>query len=499
MIKQTVIKNMRNVCRQLLIVISILAGALLVAVFIKSIGFPVINTVIVYVLSVLLVARFTRGYFYGILASVLCMANYNFFFTQPYYSFIVYDKSDIITITVMLIASILTSTLTSTNTSKLLHASKLAEDRESQTNMLYQITSSLAKASGVSDVAAVSVQCLSNLLNTDVLCIMSAESNNCRSLFQAGKGDRSIHISEVENAQIDELFSGKKVIPVGDPCNQYGVICIPTASSRENREREKLVPAIIMQIQSAMDREKFSEEKKIVKIEMEHEKFRGNLLRAISHDLRTPLAGISGTAEVLMSNLKNEEDRDLAEGIFEETNWLTQMVENILSLTKIEDGRLVLRKQPEAIEEIVGEAVKHARKFAGRREITLDIPEDVLLVSMDGKLILQVLINLLDNAIKHTQTDGIVQIKVYTDKNRVWFRIADNGSGIEAGDLPYLFDSFFVAQEAKGSSRSGIGLGLSIVRAIVQAHGGKVFAENDKSGGAIFRFYLPEKEIDGDE
>jgi len=495
MIKQIIFRNLGSVFKQLLILISIFASASLIAFFIKNIGFPVINAVVVYVLSVLLVARFTRGYFYGILASFFCMASYNFFFTQPYYTFNVYDKSDIITISVMLIASILISTLTS----KLLHASKIAADRESQTNMLYLITSSLAKASGVSDVAAVSVQCLSNLLDTDVLCIMSVESDNSMSLFQARKGDRRIQINEVDNKQVEEYSSGKKVIPIGDTNNQYGIICIPIVSSQESQEREKLVPAIIMQIQSAMDREKFSEEKKIVKIEMEHEKFRGNLLRAISHDLRTPLAGISGTAEVLMSNLEKEDDRNLAEGIFEETNWLTQMVENILSLTKIEEGRLVLRKQPEAIEEVVGEAVKHARKFAGQREIISDIPEDVLLLSMDGKLILQVLINLIDNAIKHTLPDGIIQIKVHTDKNRVWFRVADNGSGIKPGDMPYLFDSFFVAQENKGSSRSGIGLGLSIVRAIVQAHGGRIFAENDKNGGAIFRFYLPVKESAGDE
>lgn len=493
--RKAVIRNIGNVCKQLLIVIGILAGASLVAVFIKSVGFPVINAAVVYVLSVLLVARFTRGYFYGILASLLCMANYNFFFTQPYYTFNVYDVSDIITISVMLIASILTSTLTS----KLLHASKLAKERESQTNMLYQITSSLAKASGVSDVAAVSVQCLSNLLDADVLCFMSTESNNKRSLYQARKDDRRIQISEVDHAQIDGYITGKNVIPIGDPSNQYGVICIPATSALESQEREKLVPAIIMQIQSAMDREKFSEEKKIVKIEMEHEKFRGNLLRAISHDLRTPLAGISGTAEVMMTHLEKQEDRNLAEGIFEETIWLTQMVENILSLTKIEEGRLILREQPEAVEEIVGEAIKHARKFAGQRKILADIPEEVLLVSMDGKLILQVLVNLLDNAIKHTQDDGIIQIKVHADNNRVWFSVADNGSGIKPQDMSYLFDSFYIAKDVSRTSRSGIGLGLSIVRAIVQAHGGRVYAENNKSGGAFFRFYLPVKERDRNE
>jgi len=110
-----------------------------------------------------------------------------------------------------------------------------------------------------------------------------------------------------------------------------------------------------------------------------------------------------------------------------------------------------------------------------------------------------VLVNLLDNAIKHTQDDGIIQIKVHADNNRVWFCVADNGSGIKPQDMPYLFDSFYIAKDAGRASRSGIGLGLSIVRAIVQAHGGRVYAENNKSGGAFFRFYLPVKESDRNE
>jgi K+-sensing histidine kinase KdpD len=136
---------------------------------------------------------------------------------------------------------------------------------------------------------------------------------------------------------------------------------------------------------------------------------------------------------------------------------------------------------------------------AGERTITSDIPDKILLVSMDAKLILQVLINLIDNAIKHTETDGIIRMQVNQENSRIWFVVSDNGTGIRQSDFPYLFDPFFVSQSAGSTSRSGVGLGLSIVKAIVQAHGGSIFAENGEDGGAVFRFYLPVRECATDE
>ena len=493
--RQIVIKNVKNAGIQLLVVFAALTGATLISLGIRDINMPAINAVVVYVLSVLLVARFTRGYFFGVLASIIGIMCYNFFFTEPYYTLNVYHNSDIITIAVMLSASILTSTLTS----KLLRSTKLAKEREAQTNMLFQITSSLAKASGVSDVAAVSVQSISNLLDSDVWCILTANRDQKILLYQANSGARHVQTREIEHAQIEEYTAGKTVIPIGNQSTEYGILCLSEQTTSDHPIQEGLVRAIVMQILIAMEREKYSEEKKQVKIEMEHEKFRGNLLRAISHDLRTPLTGISGTAEFLMLHLEKEEDKNQAAGIFEEANWLSQMVENILSLTKIEDGRLTLRKQMEAVEEIIGEAVKHANKVAGGRHITSDIPDEVLFVSMDGKLILQVLINLIDNAIKHTSQDGTILIQVKKEPLRVWFCVSDNGTGIRQNDFPHLFDAFFVSKNANNMARDGVGLGLSIVKAIVQAHGGRVLAENNPDGGAMFRFYLPLNKGDDDE
>lgn len=304
-------KNAGSVGIQSFLVLLILAGVTIITLILRGVGFAEVNVVVVYVLSVLLVARFTKGYVYGIVASVLAIICYNFFYTEPYHTLNVYHMSDVITIAVMLAASFLTSTLTS----KLLLATRLAKEREEQTNILFQITSSLAKASGLTDVAAASVLCLSNLLNTEVICIVPSE-NDGKTLFRSSPGTGNVTIRDIGKEKIDVFTDNKEIIPIGNQSNRYGVICIPTMSVQENPERRKLLPAIAMQIQIAMDRERLSEEKKRANTEIEREKFRSNLLCAISHDLRTPLAGISGTAEVLTYSLKDDTDKSLAHGIY---------------------------------------------------------------------------------------------------------------------------------------------------------------------------------------
>jgi len=487
--KKILAKDIGSIGIHILFMILMLTVATICSLALRELGIADANVVVVYVLSVLLVARFTKGYAYGIMASLLAMISYNFFFTEPYHTLNVYHVSDIFTIAIMFAASFLTSALTS----KLLQATRLAKEREQQTNILFQISSSLAKASGVSEVAAASVLCLTNLLHTDVIYLLPKE-NNSNMLYRSSPGNGNVTIRDIGFEKIDAFTENRSVVPIGDLGNRYGVVCIPTPSLQENPGRQELLPAIAMQIQIAMDRERLSEEKKRADAEIEREKFRSNLLCAISHDLRTPLAGISGTAEALTYSLKDETDRSLVHGIYEEANWLTQMVENILSLTKFEDGKITLKKQPEAVEEVVGQAVSHIRKTAGTRELIVEIPEDILIVPMDAKLILQVLINLLDNAVKHTDPNGRIRIKISKDKRNIWLDVSDNGSGIKQSDMPNVFEAFYSKETRREGERKGIGLGLSIARAIVRAHGGRIFAENNPDNGATFRFSLPLKE-----
>lgn len=275
-----------------------------------------------------------------------------------------------------------------------------------------------------------------------------------------------------------------------------GLIRIPAdTASAMNEAQVRLLRAMTENIALAMDRIKSARQRNQSQQETIQERYRADLLRAISHDLRTPLSGIMGTSEMLMGMTEKKDPRyELATQINSDADWLHALVENILSLTRLRDGKLMLNKQPEAVEEIVSEAVRHINQRAPGYEIAVDIPHELYLVPMDAKLIMQVLINLLDNAIKHSAPGNPIVIAIKHDSTvkEAVFIVADRGDGISPTDLPHIFDLFYTSGSETAGSRHGMGLGLSICEAIVKAHGGTITAHNRNDGpGAEFVFTLP--------
>lgn len=232
--------------------------------------------------------------------------------------------------------------------------------------------------------------------------------------------------------------------------------------------------------------------------EMIQERYRSNLLRAISHDLRTPLSGIMGTTEILMDMTEaNQEVFQLVLGIYKDADWLHSLVENILSLTKLQEGRLVLNKEFEVLDEIIGSAINHFSRRASKFEILVNVPDEIILIPVDAKLIIQVLINLLDNAMKHSHTSNKITIsaRLLNDYKKIEIAVIDNGSGISKKDLPNIFKMFYTSNNGITDGQHGIGLGLNICQAIISAHGGDIIAENrEDTNGAIFKFTLPMEE-----
>lgn len=234
-----------------------------------------------------------------------------------------------------------------------------------------------------------------------------------------------------------------------------------------------------------------------LRAEAEKEKMRGNLLRAVSHDLRTPLTSIVGTTSALLENrgkFSEEQQVELLREAHDDAEWLIRMVENLLSITRINSRATRIRKTPEAAEEIVGEAVrKFQNRFPGAR-LTVSAPEELLIVPMDPILIEQVLINLLENALLHGKRPDGIEVSVGTEKGEAVFTVRDHGAGIPAAMFPHLFDGFAGGGEGEGDSKRNMGIGLSVCRSIVRAHGGAMRAENAPGGGAVFHFTLPLKE-----
>lgn len=480
------LKETNNTIKYFIITFVLNIFATLLSTMIKHIGFTEVNIVVIYILSVLITSRYTKGYVYGIAASVFSMLSFNFFFTEPLYTLNVEDKTYLFTFVVMLLAAILTSTLTS----KLIRSKELADIRENQAQILYNITSSLSKIGGVANVVGVSAQCLSSILESDVTFILITSKNNKIQKFTAQKSRIGLIIEDSNNCEIKNMRKKFEEITILCSKKISCVAFIPKQIKTRSKERILLIDSVIVQIGIAIEREVLTEGKEAAKTETENEKFKSNMLRAISHDLRTPLTAIIGTSEMIMQKLEDEEIIKLTQNIYEDAEWLIRLVENILSLTKIQEGKLKISAKQEAVEEIIAEAVRHSLKYYPNYKISIMVPEDVIFIKMDGKLIKQVLINLIENAIKHSPPANKIEVTVYEEDSRVWFEVSDSGTGIREGDIFAIFDMFFVSTTAHTDATRGTGLGLSICKAIVNFHGAEIYAENNKTGGAKFKFYL---------
>ncbi len=463
-----------------LLSLALMAAATLIGLLFRAVGFPETNIVIVYLLAVLLCARLTTGFAYGLAVSVLATVAFNFFFTAPYHSLQVYDASYWVTFVIMTVVALLTSALTSRVKKSVQEAAR----REQETQALYALTSRLSETEGTAAIARVTIQSLREVFGLSAVIVWledaaGPEESLTRRLKEAGG-----------EALID---GGRSLWPITGRESLLGVLQVPAEEGMLlEKSQKKLLRAMLECTALAVDRFRATREQLRYREESEQERYRGNLLRAISHDLRTPLSGIMGTSEMIRDMSEKEDPRrELAQGIWEDADWLHSLVENILNLTRLEEGRLVLQKQPEAVEEIIGNALEHIAKRAPEREIGVDIPDELLLVPMDARLIVQVLVNLLDNAIKHTAAEREIRIAVQREGTDAVFRVSDRGEGIAPADLPHIFKMFYTSQHNRADAKRGIGLGLAICDAIVGAHGGTIQAENRAGGGAVFRFTLP--------
>ena len=252
----------------------------------------------------------------------------------------------------------------------------------------------------------------------------------------------------------------------------------------------------------ALENKKNIREKEAAAVMAQSERLRANLLRSISHDLRTPLTSISGNANNLMNNgdsFDEETKRRIYADIYADSMWLIELVENLLYATRIEDGRMTLRTGPELLSEIVEEAMVHIQRKAGSHLITAACKDDLLLVRADAKLVVQVVVNILDNAIKYTPPDAAIALAAGRRGDMAEVCISDTGNGIPDREKREIFDKFYRGSSPVVDNRRSLGLGLYLCRAIVEAHGGAIQVEDNVPHGAVFRFTLPLEEVICDE
>ncbi len=235
-----------------------------------------------------------------------------------------------------------------------------------------------------------------------------------------------------------------------------------------------------------------------VKAESEKERMRANLLRAVSHDLRTPLTTIYGSGTTLLENsdrLTDDQKTDILTGIKEDAEWLIRMVENLLSITRLDGDQVTIVKVPTVLDELIDSVMLKFKKRYPTQAVTLELPDDLVIVPMDAILIEQVLVNILENAVQHAKGMTRLTLRVFTLGKQAIFEIKDNGRGIDPKRLDTLFSGYYTAKNEVADNRKNAGIGLSVCATIVKAHGGSIKAENSRTGGAIFRFALDTEEL----
>lgn len=483
-----------------LIVVLFLTLATLCALLFRELGFHETNIILSYILGVLFIAKYSDGYIYGVVASIISVLVFNFLFTVPLYTLSAYRPDYPVTFAIMLFTSVITSTLTSRIKKEALTSSI----REQRIRLQHQLSVNLLKSKTKGQAIEIASKIIHEMFSRNIIIRLYNREEQIEYLtLEPDIPNNPFNLSDEINAALLAFHSKKMVYqpdlygyyqPIFGQNKAFGVIGIAYNDSTALSTDDKiLLKALAAQLALTLEREDFFLIQKKAKFDIEKEKLRSNVLRSISHDLRTPLTAILGSTSVLLDNdnlpapLKNE----LCTNIYEDTSSLIRSVENILSMTKMDDGFFEISKKPELIEELISGALDKVKRILKNREIFVKIPDNAIMIHVDGLLIQQVLFNLLDNAVKYTNESATIWISSYIKGNRIIFEVADNGSGIPEKELHSIFMRFYTGEKDSNVEKRGTGLGLAICKSIVAAHGGEIKAFNNQYGGATLWFSLP--------
>jgi two-component system sensor histidine kinase KdpD len=479
---------------------ALLAAATALGLAIDQLGFTEANVVMSYLLAVVLTAVLIgRGP--AIFASFLAVLLFNFFFTEPRYTLVVQDPEYLFTFVVMLLVALMVSALTL----RIRNQVSLARERERRTEVQYRVSQALANTSGRLQIAMAGEQQLAMIFGGEIV-LFGPVDDVLHPLVRRGHGFAESP-AELEAARwvyehrqiagrgTDTLPAAQALyVPLLASDMVFGVLGWRPADDADllSLDRRQLLESFASQIALALERDRLAQEAQRILAEAETERLRSSLLSAVSHDLRTPLAAIAGSSSTLLTSKLDDATRhELASTIFEESDRLARLVDNLLHLTRIESGHLKVEKQWQPLDEVIGSALGRVRAALGSRAVQTMVPADLGLVPLDGLLIEQVLVNLLDNAAKYTPADSPITVIARPCEDGVEVEVADRGPGLDESERELIFDKFYRSARVASDRGRGAGLGLAICRAIVRAHDGRIVAQPREGGGTRFVFTLP--------
>ena len=491
--------------------ILVLTLVTLVNVVLFGMGFTDANIIMVYILGVLAVAVITAHQVYSVAAAALSVILFNYIFTEPRFSLHSFDAGYPITFAVMFLAAYITGSLAD----RLKKNARQAAQAAYRTRILFDTDQLLNRAENRDGIIAILAGQLIKLLNRDIVIypMINGELAEPVSFPADGQELKQPMLTHDERviaewvAQYNRHAGATTDVFPDSPCQYlairinrrvYGVVGIAMQNESLDSFENSVLLSVLGEGALALENEKNAREKEEAAILAKNEQLRANLLRAISHDLRTPLTSISGNASILLCGEEAIDEpvrRQLYRNIQDESMWLINMVENLLSVTRIEDGRMNLNPSTELIDEIIDEALRHVSRRSLDYRLTVKKEKDYTLVHADAKLIVQVLLNLIDNAIKYTPQGSEILISVSERDGMAHISVADQGPGIPDDAKEKVFEMFYTGTPHASDSRRSLGLGLSLCRSIISAHGGSISVRDNHPSGAIFEFTLRSEEV----
>jgi len=463
--------------------------------------FDLANLIMVYLLGVVVVAaRYGRGP--SVLSSLLSVVLFDFCFVPPRFSFAVSDSQYLVTFAVMLLVALVISSMTASTR----HQAKIAGHRERRIASLYAMSRELAATRGEENIVRSAIKHLAEVFEAQAVVLLPNEAD--RVVYPQSDGTaQSCHGSDLSVAQwvydhgqmagqgTDTLPGGEMVyLPLKASSGVIGVLALlplnPTRIALP--EQQRLLETFTSQIALALERVRLAAEAQRAQVEIETEQLRNALLSAISHDLRTPLAAIVGASSSLVRDNDKLDDHarhELGQTIYDESIRMTGLANNLLDMARLEAGAVVLNRQWQPLEEVVGGALAGMSTRLANHPVNVKLPHDLPFIEIDSLLIERVFANLLENAVKYTPPGTPIEISAASNRNELLVTVSDQGHGIPAGEEKRIFEKFH--RVASEGNQGGAGIGLTICRSIVEAHGGRIWADNLVSGGAAFHFALP--------
>lgn len=432
---------------------------------------------------------------------------YNFFFTEPRYTLFVYHRSDLVTLVLYLIVASVTGSLAV----RLREQRKVAELAAKRSAVLHDMSHNLANAVGVEEIASEAAKCISSYLNRPIAVILRNQDAK-EGLTLGATSSEDVKPSDFPWKLAERVFdsgvadrfipSGWEMLPLSASSRTVGILAIQHGANFERNsglpvEKDQITLAFCNQLALALERGLLARELEEKRVENESEQLRSALLSSISHDLRTPLSSIIGSATTLseMSHALTESNREeLVGNILGEAERLNSFVQNLLDMTRLGRGTVKLRCEwIEDLRELIGRATGRLKGVIRSHEIKLDFDDSLSAVLLDQILFEQVLVNILENAIKYSPEGSSITFTLRASDSGVDLRVIDEGSGVPSEDREKIFDMFYRVR-AKDSKVAGTGLGLAICKAIVEAHGGNIHAEEGAGGrGTAIVIALPKE------